>query len=341
MEINTEHIISYLEGKLSTDAKLEFERNIENSPELQKELADIRFIWNTSAELKHHHRINTNRNWSELSRRMKNDVFRRRLGGFFRNAAAILLIPLLITSYLIFEKVKADNDLPVEITELISAPGIVSRVILPDGSEVWLNSGSALSYPTRFIGKREVFLKGEAYFKVVSDTENRFEVMTEEGLSVSAYGTEFNVNAYNDESHITATLVEGNIEVSHPAKDDTYVVKPSHQLAYDRESGEVETSYVNMAVVTGWKDGKMVFRRAGMQEITRRLSRRFNVDIRLEGEEIYGYEYSATFTHESLPEILHLLENSAPIRCRIIEPEQTDDLSYTRRIVVISAAKKR
>ena len=79
-----------------------------------------------------------------------------------------------------------------------SAYGLVSKITLPDGSEVWLNSGSKLHYPKQFVGDhRKVYLSGEAYFKVSSDKKHRFDVALSNGITVSAYGTEFNINAYN------------------------------------------------------------------------------------------------------------------------------------------------
>lgn len=294
------------------------------------------------AELELHNQVDTAGNWKQLSGRIQRHTLRVRMGRFVCNAAAILLLPALVSTYLLFSKVNEWSNLPVEMTEICSAPGIVSRVSLPDGSEVWLNSGSSLSYPTRFTDKkREVHLVGEAYFKVKSDPSNRFDVIASDRIRVSAYGTEFNVKAYADEGNIKATLAEGHIEASDRESTKTYTVSPGNQIVFNTENGEIEQKEINLAVVTGWKDGKTIFRRATMSEITRRLARQFNVSIILEGEELYDYEYSATFTTESLNDILYLLEKSAPIKCRMIEPEQTEDYSYSKRTVVISILNKK
>ena len=93
---------------------------------------------------------------------------------------------------------------------------MVVRTTLPDGSQVWLNAGSSLSYPSRFAGReRTVRLTGEAYFKVTSDRKNRFDVLTPGGqMKVSAYGTEFNVCAHPGDSCYEVTLARGNVDVS-------------------------------------------------------------------------------------------------------------------------------
>lgn len=342
MNITTQHILAYLDKELSAKERHDFEKMLKSSTELQQELEEIRLVWEMTAELKMHKQINTEKNWRELSRKVTAEKFRKKLWIFTRNAAAMLLLPLVITTLLLFKGIKERDHAPVEQVELTSANGLVSKVLLPDGSEVWLNSGSKLSYPQRFKGGvREVSLSGEAYFKVKADDKNRFVVLIDDVLSVSAYGTEFNVCAYQDEQTIDATLVAGDIEVGviTDGKSDVTKILREQQAMFDKESGELTVAKINVAVETSWKDGKMLFRRANMKEITRRLSRRFNVDIHLHGEELHDYEYSATFTTETLDEILYLLEKSAPIKTKIIYPEQAEDYSFTKRSVIISMKK--
>lgn len=342
MEKNSEYILGYLDGTLTAEEQIIFQELLSTSPEFKKEFEDLSFIWHASAELKLHDKVDTPRNWDKLSSRIKRKALQVSILHLARNAAAILLLPTLIATYTLFTQVSEWNNAPIEMVEVNAVPGIISKVNLSDGSEVWLNSGSTLSYPSRFTGsKREVFLKGEAYFKVMSDQKNRFEVVASDQVLVSAYGTEFNVKAYEDEKSIKATLVEGNIEVSDVSSTEKHKAKINEQIIFNKENKLFEKKNVHLAVVTGWKDGMMVFRRADMPEIIRRLSRKFNVDIVLEGEELYDYEYSATFTNESLNDILYLLEKSAPIKCRIIDPEQSEDYSYSKRTVVISILKKK
>lgn len=340
MNFTTEHIIAYLEERLSTEEKTAFEHLLHSSPDFKKEVDDIRFIWETTIELKLHKQINTQQKWKKTSKQITADKYKKKVFSFIRTSAAVLLIPVLIATYALFNTVKEWNNIPIEQVELTTAHGLVSKVTLPDGSEVWLNSGSSISYPKRFTNnKRNVQLAGEAYFKVTSDKSNRFDVVTSSGLMVSAYGTEFNVKAYEDEDKIEATLAQGNIEVSEIGQPASHTLHPGEQVVYYKNTNRMEVDKVNLAVATSWKDGKMVFRRAGMNEIARRLARHFNVEIKLEGEELYDYKYSATFTTETLNEILLLLEKTAPIKCIVTEPEQTADFSYSKRIVTIKTLR--
>lgn len=340
MNFTTEHIIAYLEERLSTEEKTAFEHLLHSSPDFKKEVDDIRFIWETTIELKLHKQINTQQKWKKTSKQITADKYKKKVFSFIRTSAAVLLIPVLIATYALFNTVKEWNNIPIEQVELTTAHGLVSKVTLPDGSEVWLNSGSSISYPKRFTNnKRNVQLAGEAYFKVTSDKSNRFDVVTSSGLMVSAYGTEFNVKAYEDEDKIEATLAQGNIEVSEIGQPASRTLHPGEQVVYYKNTNRMEVDKVNLAVATSWKDGKMVFRRAGMNEIARRLARHFNVEIKLEGEELYDYKYSATFTTETLNEILLLLEKTAPIQCIVTEPKQTADFSYSKRIVTIKTLR--
>lgn len=340
MDIHTEHIIAYLEGRLSLEEKEAFDHLLQSSPDFKKEVDDIRFIWETTVELKLHKQINIQQNWKKVSKQINADKYKKKVLNFIRTAAAVLLIPVLIATYTLFNTLKEWNNIPVEQIEQTSAYGLISKVILPDGSEVWLNSGSSISYPKRFTNnKRNVQLTGEAYFKVTSNKSNRFDVVTSSGLQVSAYGTEFNVKAYEDEDNIEATLAKGHVEVSEIGQPITRVLLPGEQIIYYKNTNSMKIDKVNLAVETSWKDGKMIFRRANMNEIVQRLARHFNVEIKLEGEELYDYKYSATFTTETLHEVLLLLEKTAPIKCTVIEPKQTDDFTYSRRTVIIKTVK--
>lgn len=342
MDINTQCIIDYLESNLSEEKKILFEQQLEASAALRQEVKEIRFIWDTSSELKLHKQADTEKNWVRLSRRISVDKFRNKLRRFTRTAVAGMFLPLIVSCFFMYQKIREYENVSVKQIEISSARGLVTKVMLPDGSEVWLNSGSTLSYPQCFTdGKRRVSLRGEAYFKVQSDKSNRFEVQTHGGLLVSSYGTEFNVFAYDEESTIEATLTTGNIEASVNGVTDVLSITPRQQAIFNKKNGKFSIKDINLSVKTGWKDGKMVFRRAHMVEIVNRLSRHFNVNIRLAGEEIYDYEYSATFTTETLNEILYLLEQSAPIKCKVIDPQQSDDYSYSKRTVIISTYNKR
>lgn len=280
--------------------------------------------------------IDVEKNWHQLHARMHHRKQKSQLLIWIRNIAAILLLPLLGLSAYLYYQTNTLKSKSVGLLETTTAYGVRTKITLSDGSEVWLNSGSTLSYPERFTeDKRQVTLSGEAFFKVKSDKDHRFDVQTSDGITVSAYGTEFNVQAYAEEPDIKATLAEGHIQIDQINQPDSQELIPGEQAVYSRHTQQMQVRKANLLVETAWKDGKLVFRRTPMEEIAKQLSRHFNVNIQLQGKEIFDYTYSATFTTETLAEILSLLEKTAPIRCEIIEPQQHSDLAFTRKKVII------
>ena len=280
--------------------------------------------------------IDVEKNWHQLHVRIHHHKQKNQLLTWIRNIAAILLLPLLGLSAYLYYQTNTLKSKSVGLLETTTAYGVRTKITLSDGSEVWLNSGSTLSYPERFTeDKRQVTLSGEAFFKVKSDKDHRFDVQTSDGITVSAYGTEFNVQAYAEEPDIKATLAEGHIQIDQINQPASQELIPGEQAVYSRHTQQMQVRKANLLVETAWKDGKLVFRRTPMEEIAKQLSRHFNVNIQLQGKEIFDYTYSATFTTETLAEILSLLEKTAPIRCEIIEPQQQNDLAFTRKKVII------
>ncbi len=280
--------------------------------------------------------IDVEKNWHQLHARIHHHKQKSQLLIWIRNIAAILLLPLLGLSVYLYHQTNVLKSSSIRLLEVTTASGVRTKITLSDGSEVWLNSGSTLSYPERFTkDKRQVTLSGEAFFKVKSDKDHRFDVQTSDGITVSAYGTEFNVQAYAEEPEIKATLAEGHIQIDQTNQPASQELIPGEQAVYSRHTQQMQVRKANLLVETAWKDGKLVFRRTPMEEIAKQLSRHFNVNIQLQGKEIFDYTYSATFTTETLAEILFLLEKTAPIRCEIIEPQQQSDLAFTRKKVII------
>lgn len=276
--------------------------------------------------------------WEQLRKRITSDRNRRLFFNYLRNTAAILLPLFLVYQYTLYPILKKSGSI-VETITVTSAPGMVTKTILPDGSEVWLNALSSLTYPQRFTEKeRRVQLSGEAYFKVTSDKKHRFNVETPQKMVVSAYGTEFNVNAYESEATHEVTLASGQVEVSSEiGSKATETLVVDEKAILQVKTGNIHVVTADTYVETAWKDGKMVFRREKLDKIAEKLSRRFGVDIRLEGNRLKGYEYTATFTDETLEDILDLLKRSAPITYTISKQKQLYNETFTRRVVTIKS----
>jgi len=338
----TEMIIAWLENRLTFEEKKMFDQRLINNPEFKKEVDDIQFIWQITEQLKLQQKIKITPYWKKTINQIQWLRSREKAWTYMKALAVIAFIPLLMGIYYYSDQLfLVKNTAPEEI-EITTAHGLISKILLPDSSEVYLNSGSTLQYPQRFVGDtRIVSLRGEGYFKVKANPTDPFEVHLPDNLCIRAYGTEFNINAYEEQAWIETVLANGLVEVIN--KNQNTINKKflsAGQMAYTfKGDSAILISETNVYAKTAWKEGRMVFRRAKMQEIARRLSQHFNVEVILQDKELLQYEYSATFTTETLTEVLNLLTQSSPIQWYYIEPKKQEDFTYTKRMVVIKMRK--
>lgn len=151
------------------------------------------------------------------------------------------------------------------------------RIVLPDGSKVWLNAESEISYPTVFQGnERLVKLKGEAYFEVNHDPAHPFIVQSS-GQRVKVLGTSFNINAYPNEAYVITTLTSGRIDLQHTTKNTHKILSPGQQAVLGDDLFRLQK--VDVQLFTAWKDGKFRFKGASLQEVLRQLERWYDIEV--------------------------------------------------------------
>ena len=195
-------------------------------------------------------------------------------------------------------------------------------LVLADGTRVWLNAETELSYPSYFSGKdRRVKLKGEAYFEVTADTSMPFIVETKH-LQINVLGTSFNISAYPDESH-HATLAKGKIKAIYEEKQ--VILSPGEQ-ALLTDSGMIVHA-VDIATYTSWKERRFVFKNKPLQEVARDLERWYNVRLTIR-QDAQPIRLTANLPkYDNIEKILHIIENIARVKCEtndqeiIIKPE--------------------
>ncbi|WP_298650869.1 FecR domain-containing protein [uncultured Proteiniphilum sp.] len=159
------------------------------------------------------------------------------------------------------------------------------ELVLSDGSKVFLNSESQLTFPSYFEGDtRRVELLGEAYFEVKKDVKP-FIIQTPD-LAIEVLGTSFNINAYKTNPYVNATLVEGSIRVHLPENQETFLLNPQHNFRLDKLSDEISVQQVNTDVYTAWVKGEFVFRNQPLTEIFAQLERWYDFRIIYESSDI-------------------------------------------------------
>jgi transmembrane sensor len=223
--------------------------------------------------------------------------------------AAVLVAALIITNLFLMRQ-ETQPEVLVQ-TQTITIPhGARSNLSLADGSEVWLNSGSVLTYASDFSGNRNLELEGEAYFEVV-ESDIPFTVNTPLG-KVQVTGTAFNVKALPEDHQFETTVEEGSVNVSSTQASRIASLKPGQQARLI--NGQWELSKVETELYTSWKEGRIIFRRAYLPEVAKRLERWYNVKIELaDDDRLNKIHYTGTLEMESFSEVLELLKVTASI----------------------------
>ncbi|WP_346318373.1 FecR domain-containing protein [Chitinophaga sp. YIM B06452] len=266
---------------------------------------------------------------------------------YIRNilAVAAVFTGLIISAWLY---VKQSHNQPggpeAARIETIAKPGAKSRLLLPDGSVVWLNSGSRISYPANFSDSlREVELEGEAYFDVAKNPGRPFIVHTRD-IDVRVLGTVFNVKCYPEDHKTEATLVSGLVQVSKTGgnRGETLLLHPHEKVVVNRapenasavidpasapvpddmiiqhlKSNAADTAMAE----TAWVYNKLVFDGEDFGEISAEMERWYNVKIVIHDAAVARYRFHARFENENITEVLSALRLSLPFTFKISNNE--------------------
>lgn len=243
-------------------------------------------------------------------------------------AAAILLIPLITIA--VYELIKKREDYsaitaltPVrvipeqrQVTTLYKVnSGVKGMVNLPDGSSVWLNSNSTLEVPSKFDSlARIVELNGEGYFYIESNSEWPMYVKTKRGITVKVTGTEFNLLSYENDKELKFTLMSGKASLIRESTNEEINVKVMEEIVIPDNSNVGEKrGAARIKLNTGWKDGLLVFEDTPMNEVIKKMERWYGVRFSVNDNNIYSYCFTATFSSESITQVLELLKITSNI----------------------------
>lgn len=251
------------------------------------------------------------------------------------------LVAMLLIVFMVFNVSNEKSHLGKATNEITINPGSRSKINLPDGSQVWINSGSRFTYAGDFKGEtREVYLSGEAYFDVAHDKTRPFIVHTS-GIDIKVLGTSFNVKAFDVDPTIEATLIRGMIQVvkKNEPEGSTIILKPHEKLIYNkitesyqsnfRESHKsriaaaplkptvtivpLEANIPDTAIAeTAWLYNKLTFEEEKLQDLAKRMERWYNIKIIITENNLKNYRISGSFVDETADQALKELQLLIP-----------------------------
>lgn len=239
----------------------------------------------------------------------------RKLLNNLTKVAAVLFIPLALAFFFTLDK----KDISMELQTVSTPLASKTHFVLPDGSEVWLNSGSSLEYPKEFSRKKRlVKLSGEAYFDV-QKSKTPFEVVTD-NIQVNVLGTAFNVMSYSN-TNPEVTLERGKVQLISNSGEQQ-ILAPGQQAVIDTANLSIQVQKVDTEIYSSWTDNKLIFRNESLKDVVRRLERWYNIEIELDDQFISDKKLTATIEYESITEVMDLLEITLPIKYEYVKDER-------------------
>lgn len=286
--------------------------------------------------------VDTDKAYAALQSRISNKSKLNLLWSGFSRIAAILILPLLI--YTVWSRL--DNGQPADqlsYQEISSPPGIRSKVILPDGSRVWLNAESTVRYSIPFVRKtREVELVGEAFLDVAKNPGSPLEVKFNQ-LTLRVLGTQFNVKAFPDDQQVEVVLKEGSIQLENDREGsakEQFLLKPDQCWVFDKASRSAFLKEVDAEEYIAWHRNRLILNKTPMEELAKQLERWYGIKVEVKDQELYKYKFTTVFDDEPLHRVIELLEMSSPIRITYIRGEFNKNTNTTKKSTIQISAKR-
>ncbi|TLX70377.1 FecR family protein [Labilibacter sediminis] len=214
--------------------------------------------------------------------------------------------------------VKSERRKKLLQNSLIVPRGGEYKLILSDGSVVYVNSVSKLTYPVTFSkSKREVTLEGEAYFEIERD-ENRPFFVNINGMKIEVLGTSFNVKAYSDEDEIYTTLVEGKIKLNTIKSNDEWILTPEQQAVLEKNSNKVMVRNVDVQQFVGWKNGVYSFTDQSLEDIMKTLWRWYDFEYEFANDSVRNIHFEGGLNrYENIIPVLEIMQSTGRIKYKI------------------------
>lgn len=312
-------IVKYLRKEATPEEITELNLWLEEDKENKKLLAEAFNVFTVSGSLPHPIAPDQGKAWQKINRKITTSPkIHPSKFGFenIRTTAAAVAILLIGFSALWLLNRANNNQILSQQTEIISPAGQKSKIVLPDSSVVWLNSGSSLKYKGNFNRKeREVILEGEAYFEVAKNNSKKFRVKTGI-LNVDVYGTAFNVKNYSNDDFQEITVSEGRVGISGKAGEIRQLIR-GDQAILNKKSNEIVFAKTSPEVINAWKSNELIFDNTPLEEAIKYMERWYGVQITIDKAMIGKHKYTFRIKTESFREMLEIMKVMTPLEYEI------------------------
>lgn len=302
----------YLRNEASADEVAQLQATMHHDAKIQAIFEDELRYSDSSMDENTRHKL-----FQNIRRQVYNEKEPRFLQKSWKKAlywAAIFILPV-ISSFSVYYYFTQKQQIVNHPTEIIARYGEKAEVVLPDGSKVWINSGSKIIYDDAFNRKqRPVFLEGEACFEVATDKDRPFVVKTK-AMNIQALGTTFNVRSYDDDEQAYAVLLEGKIKVS--ASGQERILTENQRATFNKNTHVLTTDIVRSVDFAQWRNGNLYFDNQTFEDIARTLSRIFNVNIRFASDTLRSMRFSGTLGMSGIQNALDILSLTSPMRYKM------------------------
>lgn len=346
-ELDHQLLARYMAGECTPREREMIDNWASASPKNKKKLEQYTRIWNSSAQSRSMLKdmFDAEEQWSQLQSRLRveeeiksSPEEKKNSSSKFRTSsvhsvtqkvvrvAAIFLVAGLmgLLAYQNWYHPEPESKEPV-LREISTANAQRANLTLGDGTNVMLNAGSTVKFPDQFeTDVREVFLEGEAYFEVVTNSERPF-IIHSRGSEINVLGTSFSVRSYAEEEQVRVVVEEGQVSLGAEDSDAEKSILSANQMGqYNLKDNEIEIATVDdMELYLSWRDGHLKFRKASMREVAKELERRYGVEVVFDDELIKEKSLTAFLKSRSIRNVLDVIAMSLNIDYHLEDDEVT------------------
>ena len=302
-----ELMVKHLQQSISDREQTELDKALIADSQLKEEFEKMSAAWQASGGFGQDVAPDVNAAWNKVQQHLKVKA-EAKVVPLYRKAWAVAasIILLLGLGYIIY--VQFSQPVWKEVLTANEA----KEILLPDGSQIWLNHNSTLSYPEKFALNRQIKLSGEAFFEVAKDSAHPFTIAAG-GTATQVLGTSFNVRAYNTDNEIEVNVATGKVWFSAQQDSEKLVLLPGDRGRYNTVGHGIEKLKAADNYLA-WKTGELVFNHSMVPQVLNDLQRYYSIKLSIKDTSVTSVSFSGRLNRQPLSSALEILKSSLGLR---------------------------